>query len=138
MLIRLIYLSKALELQTNTLTESILRKSSVWNARNDITGVLCEGQGLFLQALEGESSKVTRLYERISADPHHKDLQLLHCESIAERRYGAWSMVCVRLSDVDPQTNVVWPEFDPYSASGQKILGRIDELIAQGEVVNPA
>jgi len=137
MLIRLIYLSKALEPQTSTLTESILRKSSVWNAQNGITGVLCEGQGVFLQALEGESRKVTLLYERISADPHHTDLQLLHCESIAERRYGAWSMVRVRLSDVDPQTKVVWPEFNPYSASGQKVMARIDDLIAQGNVMKP-
>ena len=91
---------------------------------------------MFLQALEGERGKVTSLYARIHADPRHKDLELLHCESITERRYAAWSMAYVDLSDVDPQTRIVWPDFDPYSASGQRVMARIDELIVQGRVID--
>lgn len=136
MLIRLIYVSQAVDPQNRALTDSILRKAHAWNTQNDITGVLCEGQGVFLQALEGERGTVTRLYARISADPRHKDLELLHCESITERRYGEWSMARVSLSDVDPQTKIVWPEFDPYSANGQVVMARIDELIAQGRVID--
>jgi hypothetical protein len=136
MLIRLIYVSKAVDPQTRGLTDSILQKAHAWNTQNDITGVLCEGQGVFLQALEGERGTVTRLYARISADPRHRDLELIHCESITERRYGQWSMARVRLSDVDPQTTIVWPEFDPYSASGALVMARIDELIAQGKLVD--
>lgn len=136
MLIRLIYVSKAVDPQTLTLTDSILRQAHVWNRQNDITGVLCEGQGVFLQALEGERGKVTRLYARIFADPRHQDLELIHCESITERRYGEWSMARVSLSDVDPQTKIVWPEFDPYSANGQLVMTRIDALIAQGRVID--
>ena len=136
MLIRLIYVSKAVDLQSPALTDSILRKAHARNTQNDITGVLCEGQGVFLQALEGERSEVTRLYTRISADPRHKDLELIHCESISQRRYGEWSMASVRLSDVDPQTKIVWPEFDPYSANGLLVMARIDELVAQGRVID--
>jgi hypothetical protein len=137
MLIRLIYVSKAVDPQSGTLTDSILRKAHVWNTQNDVTGVLCEGQGVFLQALEGERGKVNQLYARIFADPRHTDLELIHCESITTRRYGEWSMARVNLSDVDPQTKIVWPDFDPYSASGQLVMTRIDQLIAQGRVINP-
>jgi Sensors of blue-light using FAD len=136
MLIRLIYVSKAVDPHTHALTDSILRKAHAWNTQNDITGVLCEGQGVFLQALEGERGTVTRLYARIFADPRHKDLELIHCESITERRYGEWSMARVSLSDVDPQTKIVWPDFDPYSANGALVMARIDELIARGKVVS--
>ena len=136
MLIRLIYVSKVVGPQTRALTDSILRKAHAWNTQNDITGVLCEGQGVFLQALEGERGLLTRLYARISADPRHTDLELIHCESIARRRYGEWSMARVHLSDVDPQTKIVWPDFDPYSANGALVMARIDELIAQGKVVH--
>jgi Sensors of blue-light using FAD len=135
MLIRLIYVSKAVGSQTHALTDSILRKAHAWNTQNDITGVLCEGQGVFLQALEGERGTVTRLYARIFADPRHKDLELIHCESITQRRYGEWSMARVSLSDVDPQTKIDWPDFDPYSASGLLVMARIDELIARGNLV---
>lgn len=135
MLIRLIYVSKAVDPQTRTLTESILRTARAWNSQNDVTGVLCQGQGVFLQVLEGESARVTQLYARIHADPRHKDLELIHCESIAERRYGDWSMAQVNLSDVDPETKIVWPDLDPYSPSGRWVMARIDELIAQGKGV---
>jgi hypothetical protein len=136
MMIRLIYMSKAVDEQTPSLTGSILRTAHSWNTRNDITGVLCQGQGVFLQVLEGERGKVTSLYARIHADPRHKDLELLHCESISTRRYGAWSMAHVSLSDVDPQTKIAWPDFDPYSPSGLSVIARIDELIAEGRVVD--
>ncbi len=135
MMIRLIYVSTAVGPQTDTLTDSILRKAQAWNTQNDITGVLCQGQGVFLQALEGERGEVTGLYARIHADPRHKDLALIHCESITARRYGDWSMAHVRLSDVDPETKIVWPEFDPYSPSGLLVMARIDALIAQGRFV---
>jgi hypothetical protein len=138
MLIRLIYASKAVDPQTGALTESILHTSRTWNPRHGITGVLCQGQGVYLQVLEGERGKVTKLYSRISADPRHEDLELIHCESITERRYGDWSMAQVELSDVDPQTKIVWPDFDPYSPSGLLVMARIDELTAQGRAVEAA
>jgi len=136
MLIRLIYVSKAVDPQTHASTDSMLRQAQAWNTQNEITGVLCEGQGVFLQALEGERGKVTRLYARISADPRHKELELIHCESITRRRYGGWSMARVGLSDVDPQTKIDWPDFDPYSANGLLVMARIDELIADGRVID--
>ena len=132
MLIRLIYLSRPASLQTAALTESILRKAHIWNAQNDITGMLCEGQGVYLQALEGQRAQVTSLYARIHADLRHKNLELLHCESIIKRRYSEWSMAHVNLTDVDPQGEIAWPAFDPYSTSGALVMARIDELVAKG------
>jgi hypothetical protein len=137
MLIRLIYVSKAVDPQNGTLADAILRKAHTWNTQNDITGVLCEGQGVFLQALEGERGQVNRLYARIAADPRHTDLELIHCEGITQRRYAGWSMAHVRLSDVDPQTKIDWPEFNPYSADGERVMARIDALIAGGTPVPP-
>ena len=136
MLIRLIYVSKVVDPQSNSQTDSILRTAHAWNTKNAITGVLCEGQGVFLQALEGERGQVTRLYERIHADPRHTDLELIHCEGITARHYGKWSMAHVNLSDVDPQTKIVWPEFHPYSVSGTLVMARIGTLIALGRTVN--
>lgn len=61
MLIRLIYVSKAVDPQTGALTDAILRSARAWNAQHGITGVLCQGQGVFLQVLEGDRGKVTTL-----------------------------------------------------------------------------
>ena len=135
MLIRIIYVSSAVGPQTGTLTSAILQSSKAWNEANGVTGVLCQGQGVFLQALEGERNTVTKLYSRIYADPRHTNVGILHCESIATRRYKNWSMALVSLSDVESQNKIDWPEFDPYSATGLLVMARIDELLAAGSVI---
>ncbi len=131
MLIRLIYISHAVEAQTSEMASAILQTAHARNTKNEITGVLCQGQGMFLQVLEGERAKVTGLYARIFADPRHRQVELIHCESIAQRRYGQWSMAHVNLADLDPQKRIVWPEFDPFSPQGQAVMSRIDALLAQ-------
>ncbi len=45
-------------------------------------------------------------------------------------------MASVRLSGVDPQTKIIWPDFDPYSANGLLVMARIDVLVAQGRVMD--
>jgi len=135
MLIRLIYVSKAVGPQTPESTQALLRRAHARNAAHAVTGVLCEGQGVYLQVLEGESRTVTALYARIHADPRHQDLALIHCESVAVRRYDGWSMAHVSLSDLDPQTKIDWPELDPYSPAGQEVMARIDELVAAGRMM---
>jgi len=135
MLIRIIYVSEAVGPQTSIMTQSILEKAQAWNKAHDITGVLCQGQGVFLQALEGERRAVTDLYSRIHADQRHTNVEILHCESIIQRRYKNWSMAHVSLSDIDPETRIDWPEFDPYGITGLLVMARIDDLLAAGTVI---
>lgn len=131
MLIRIIYVSTAVGAQTAAETNAILQGSQKWNQANDVTGVLCEGNGVFLQCLEGERRQVTQLYARIYADPRHSDVQMIHCESVTNRRYRDWSMGHVDLAEVDPVRQVNWSEFDPYSSAGIAALARIDEILAR-------
>jgi len=135
MLIRIIYVSSAVGPQTGTMTHSILSQSQAWNQANGVTGVLCQGQGVFLQALEGERSTVNALYSRIYLDPRHTNVGIIHCESITKRRYENWSMALVSLSDIEPETKIDWPEFDPYSATGLLVMARIDELLSSGTII---
>jgi len=136
MLIRIVCMSSAVGPQTGAMTQAILKKSQAWNQANGITGVLCQGQGVFLQALEGERKTVTQLYSRIYADLRHNDVEILHFESILERRYMNWSMALVNSSDIDTSTKIDWPEFGPYSVTGMLVMARIDELLAEGTGIN--
>ena len=135
MLIRVFYVSAAVGPQTGAVTASILKKSKAYNSQHGITGVLCQGQGIYLQALEGERGEVNRLYARIFADQRHTNVEMVHCESIMERRYRDWSMAHVQLSDLDPMTQIEWQTFDPYSVTGLLVLARIDDLMASGRVI---
>ena len=136
MQVRLLYVSRAVGPQTTTVTGSILQSARAHNKVNNITGVLCQGEGLFLQLLEGERSQVNRLYARILADQRHKDVELLVFEELSVRRFGDWSMAHVQLSSLDPMIKMKHPEFDPYSAAGQLVMTMVDELIASSQLIN--
>ena len=129
MLVRLLYVSQPVGPVTTTVTTSILEKSNINNKRENITGVLCQGLGLWMQVLEGERHQVNVLYSRIMTNRHHHNLELLSMEEITHRRFGQWSMALVHLSKDDPMVKMAHPEFDPYSASSKDAMSLLDELI---------
>jgi len=129
MLVRLLYVSQSVGPITTTVTTSVLEKSSANNKKLNITGVLCQGSGLWMQVLEGERAQVNILYARIMADRHHKNVQLLSIEEIESRRFGQWSMALVYLSKDDPMVQMAHPEFDPYSATAKDAMSLLEELI---------
>ena len=137
MLIRMLYVSTAVGPLTTTVTGTILRSAQAFNADNGITGVLCQGQGVWLQVLEGPRSEVNALYGRIFADKRHKNVQTIAFEDITRRRYGAWAMAHVSMTDTDPmlEVNTSATAFDPYAATGERVMSRIDTLIAAGKVM---
>ena len=129
MLTRLLYVSKPVGPITTFVTSSILEVCSVNNKKAEITGVLCQGSGIYMQVLEGERSAINALYSRIIADTRHHQVELLSFEEVDQRRYGQWSMALVQLSIDDPMVQLAHPEFDPYSASSKDAIRIIDELI---------
>ena len=137
MLIRMLYVSTAVGPVTTTVTGTILRSAQGFNADNGITGVLCQGQGVWLQVLEGQRSDVNALYVRIAADKRHKTVQLIAVQDITQRRYGAWAMAHVKLTDADPMLEMNSSEtaFDPYAVTGEHVMARIDAMIAAGQVM---
>ena len=129
MLTRLLYVSKPVGPITTFVTSSILEVCSVNNKKAEITGVLCQGSGIYMQVLEGERTAVNALYSRIISDKRHNQIELLSFEEVGQRRYGHWSMALVQLSIDDPMVQLAHPEFDPYSASSKDAIRIIDELI---------
>jgi len=129
MLTRLLYVSKPVGPITTFVTSSILEVCSVNNKKAEITGVLCQGSGIYMQVIEGRRSAINALYSRIISDKRHNQIELLSFEEVGQRRYGQWSMALVQLSINDPMVQLAHPEFDPYSASSKDAIRIIDELI---------
>jgi hypothetical protein len=135
MLVRLLYVSQPVGPVTTTMTTLILEKSAAYNKKENITGILCQGSGLWMQVLEGERSQVNLLYARIMADRNHHNVELLSMEEIAHRRFGQWSMALVYLSKDDPMVQMAHPEFDPYTVSAKEAYFILDELIKTGSPI---
>lgn len=66
------------------------------NEELDITGMLLRiqenNQIRFVQLLEGEEETVRQLFEKISKDPRHKAVRLVHQANILQRDFSNWSM----------------------------------------------
>ena len=129
MLIRLLYISRAAGAITTTVTGSILESARVHNRVAGISGVLCQGQGLYIQVLEGERSTVNRLYNTIIKDKRHHDVELVAIEEIQARKFPNWSMAHVIISENDPIVQSKHPEFDPFEASAEQLQSLIDDLL---------
>jgi hypothetical protein len=140
MLVRLLYASRAVDSSADAI-ETILAKSRQYNPTCGITGILCYGGGIFLQAIEGGRMPVSDLYGHIQKDIRHKDVVLLHYEEISERRFGGWTMGQVNMSKIN--TNILLkyaekPELDPYSVSGKVSLALLEELMATASIIGRA
>ena len=141
MLSQMLYISTAVGPITTAVTGTILRSAQMHNPANGITGVLCQGQGVYLQVLEGERSQVEALYARILTDKRHQNVTLRQHENIKARRYGKWTMAHIDLAHlacpaVVEAAGARQGAFNAYIVPAEQVLARIDELIASGKVMN--
>ncbi len=140
MLVRLLYVSRAVDTSPAAI-EAILTQSRQHNPASGITGVLCYGGGIFLQAIEGGRSTVSELYGHIQRDVRHKDVELLAFEEITERRFGGWTMGHVNLAKLNHSIVLKYsekPEFDPYRSAGSVSFALLEELMATASVIGRA
>lgn len=89
------------------------------NQTDEITGILCYGNGYFLQCVEGSEQALTNLKNRLLADERHKDMEILDFSAIDERRFSSWSLRSITLErwmTKDPELKKLMP-FKPYSWS---------------------
>ncbi|MES2481125.1 MAG: BLUF domain-containing protein [Pseudomonadota bacterium] len=136
MLVRLLYCSRAVDTSAEAI-ESILAQAREHNPASGITGILCYGGGIFLQAIEGGRMPVSDLYGHIQADPRHKDVALLHYEEISERRFSGWTMGQVNVNRVNHSILLKYsekPELDPYTVSGRVSLALLEDLMATAAI----
>ena len=140
MLVRLLYASRAVDTSAEAI-DAILSQSRQSNPLCGITGILCYGGGIFLQAIEGGRMAVSDLYGHIQKDVRHKDVVLLHYEEISERRFGGWTMGQVNMSRINVSILLKYaekPELDPYAVSGKVSLALLEELMATASIMGRA
>ena len=137
MLVRLLYASRSVNPGSSDLTESILGQSRSHNPAMGITGILCYGGGIFLQALEGGRMQISELYGYIQKDTRHTDVVLLHYEEISERRFAGWTMGQVNVERINASILLKYSEkaeLDPYAVSGKVSLALLEDLMATASI----
>ncbi|HSQ09905.1 MAG TPA: BLUF domain-containing protein [Burkholderiaceae bacterium] len=141
MLVRLLYASRAAAPVTQEIIESILQQSRTHNPAHGITGILCHGGDVYMQALEGGREAVNALYIKIVRDTRHREVILLHYSEVPERHFAGWTMGQVNLSKVNPSMLLKYsdkPVLDPFTVSGRASMALLEELIASAQIVGRA
>jgi hypothetical protein len=98
-MLSLIYVSTSVKLLNDQELLDILKVSRENNLSSEVTGLLLYKGGNFMQVLEGEEEVVTALYEKIKADPRHKDVSIISKEQIQARQFHAWEMAFQNLDN---------------------------------------
>ncbi len=135
--IRLVYSSKARVGLVYRDFLAIMEHAAESNRQKSITGMLCYGGGMFLQALEGERAAVNTLYHYIATDTRHTDCQLLRVEEIEQRDFAEWSMKIIDWSDARTAArrtlllkHSALNVFDPAEMSGRQATAFLQDLAA--------
>lgn len=90
-LCRLIYQSRR-NTQAPLDIYDLMRISRKNNSEIEITGFLFFDGTNFVQALEGRRECVSQIYNRIVKDGRHRDVTLMSCTEVQNRRFRHWSM----------------------------------------------
>lgn len=93
-LIQLVYVSSVtFKSRINTsIFNEVEKHARDHNESHGITGILCYGNGEFLQCIEGSKKEVLTLQDRIFADTRHKNIKVLLIRSIEQRSFSDWRM----------------------------------------------
>jgi hypothetical protein len=123
-LFRLIYLSYAAPNVEYPDLLDIMQKSERNNSAAAITGMLCYGDSMFLQVLEGDRKLVSQTYNRISHDKRHFDSELVEFIEVESRIFGVWSMHLVQLDNL--MQGKIRQILTKYSSSIRQPLGSMN------------
>lgn len=74
---------------------SILAVARQKNTARGVTGALLATEGRFVQVLEGERDDVKAVFERISGDSRHGEIEILSSQFSDRPRFKEWSMAFV-------------------------------------------
>ncbi|MDG2991177.1 BLUF domain-containing protein [Candidatus Synechococcus calcipolaris G9] len=132
---RLLYLSSATEGLSYPDLREIMAKSEANNLRDGITGMLCFGNNMFVQTLEGDRRRISDTYGRILQDPRHHSAEIVEFCEIDSRIFTNWSMRLVQLGEMDSETMRTLrltyspaATFEPAAMNAKQCLSFLKEL----------
>lgn len=117
----------------------IAARSIANNQQNNITGVLCYGNGYFFQYVEGSEDALTQLKNELILDNRHKDMQILQFDRVEARAFSGWSLQSLVLENslFDKSKMKKLPVFRPDQWRGndwQVFLAALIEYLDQHEL----
>lgn len=140
-MIRLTYISQAINGLDPATVQHIGEISARNNQAAEITGVLLFIDGVFFQILEGDEAVVKQLYEKILADERHNNIICLKTErNVETRMFPEWAMKVVDLGQCEemiarPLNSLLHTLGESYQLIDKYTQPAISKMMMQG--INP-
>lgn len=100
MLKRVSYISRFSRPLTRDEIDQLAADAAERNRSLGVTGMLMSSGGIFYQVLEGPIDAVDGLFQKIAADPRHKDVLVLSAQDeVEDREFPSWAMKKVNLDE---------------------------------------
>lgn len=122
-----IYKSRAVQLFSEEELLTMLRAFHIKNVSLGITGMLLYDEYDFFQVIEGDSARVSQLYDAIRKDPRHDMVTTILSEPLPARAFSNWSMGFYKVDN--QQLNSI-PEMNDFFTT-KKCLAEVDLGIAK-------
>jgi len=126
---QVIYRSQPFGFDSSTLA-GILMAARRNNRMNDVTGALICRQDMYIQLDEGPDAAIDALYDRISVDDRHTEVQLQLSRQVEERMFPNWAM----LDDTAPSMTFSQSEIEAGAmerASPETLLGMFERIASK-------
>lgn len=121
-LYQLLYVSTLSAAQPLNVVADIANHARARNAERDVSAILVFDGQRFCQLLEGDRRPVLSLAERITHDPRHESVEVLHHGSLTARRFDGF-----RLAFTSGEDDM---SLDTYAAmSGEEALRAFEALL---------
>ena len=108
---QILYTSKAIKPFKDDELQKLLELARLKNSTKSITGMLLYCNGNFIQLLEGNENHLSELFEVISSDGRHTDVQKVIESEIEKPQFPDWSMgykylTPQQLTNLDQHANI--------------------------------
>ena len=116
-LFALTYVSEASRQLRPEELDAILLDARLFNASEEITGVLFFGDGRFFQLLEGTEQAVMKTFQRLSSAKAHRGVRILSQGPADGRLFDSWHMGFVHAtgSAMQALSQAAWEDAIPYT-----------------------
>lgn len=113
--------------------QAMIVRAQAHNRAHHLSGVLLYRHDRLVQVLEGDPRVVTDLFGRIARDPRHRNVVLVGCVRVAQRRYPDWDMSFLPLREAQRTIILRRAASDrlmPDDFDHDGLVELIDELVA--------
>lgn len=100
-LYEILYVSTIADDALPGVVRDIAASARIFNEAHDISGLLIFDGMHFCQQLEGNQKQVFALLDRITRDPRHTQVEVLHHAALAGRRFKRFSLGYTHVDDAD-------------------------------------